>query len=94
MKFLLSILLVPLITGAYASNVLELNPSNFDTVVGQGVPGLVELCVPLSDLPLRAALDVTPASHPGGMSLLFCCIITLLVMLLTSGHCKVKSSCM
>jgi protein disulfide-isomerase A6 len=49
MKFSLSILLVPLIAGAYASNVLELNPSNFDSVIGQGKAGLVELCVPLPD---------------------------------------------
>lgn len=28
-----------------ASNVLELTPSNFDTIIGQGKPGLVELSV-------------------------------------------------
>ena len=31
--------------GAWASNVLELTPDNFDSVVGQGKPALVELCV-------------------------------------------------
>jgi hypothetical protein len=29
----------------YASNVVELTPANFDAVVGQGQPALVELCV-------------------------------------------------
>jgi protein disulfide-isomerase A6 len=28
-----------------ASNVIDLTPSNFDSVVGQGKPALVELCV-------------------------------------------------
>ena len=31
--------------GALASNVLELDPSNFDEVVGRGKPALVELYV-------------------------------------------------
>ena len=31
------------IGGAWASNVLELTPDNFDSVVGQGKPALVEL---------------------------------------------------
>lgn len=31
--------------GALASNVLELTPDNFDEVIGQGKPGLVELYV-------------------------------------------------
>ena len=30
-----------------ASNVLDLTPANFDSVVGQGKPALVELCVQL-----------------------------------------------
>ena len=34
-----------LIAGAAASNVLELNPDNWDETIGQGKPGLVELCV-------------------------------------------------
>ena len=29
--------------GALASNVIELDPDNFDTVVGKGKPALVEL---------------------------------------------------
>ena len=29
--------------GAWASNVLDLTPSNFDEIVGQGKPALVEL---------------------------------------------------
>lgn len=43
MKFSLSILSLSLLAGAYASNVLDLNPTNFDSVIGQGKPGLVEL---------------------------------------------------
>ena len=31
--------------GALASNVLELNPNNFDEIIGKGKPALVELCV-------------------------------------------------
>ena len=34
----------------FASNVIELTPANFDSVVGQGKPALVELCV---QLPLK-----------------------------------------
>jgi protein disulfide-isomerase A6 len=47
MKFLSSIFSLSLLAGALASNVLELDPGNFDSVVGQGKPGLVELCVSL-----------------------------------------------
>lgn len=45
MKFSLSILSLSLLAGAYASNVVDLLPSNFDSVIGQGKPALVELCV-------------------------------------------------
>ena len=31
--------------GALASNVLELNPDNFDEIIGKGKPALVELYV-------------------------------------------------
>lgn len=41
----LSLLSAFLISGAWASNVLELVPSNFDKEVGVGKPGLVELSV-------------------------------------------------
>lgn len=34
-----------LFSGAQASNVLELGPTNFDSVIGVGKPGLVELYV-------------------------------------------------
>ena len=44
MKFSLSIFSLSLLAGALASNVLDLDPSNFDSVIGQGKPGLVELC--------------------------------------------------
>jgi len=47
MKFSLSIFSLSLLAGALASNVLDLDPSNFDSVIGQGKPGLVELCVVL-----------------------------------------------
>lgn len=34
-----------LIGGASASNVIELTPENFDSVIGKGTPALVELYV-------------------------------------------------
>ncbi|KAI9439976.1 disulfide isomerase [Lactarius indigo] len=46
MKFSLSILSLSLLAGAYASNVLDLDPTNFDSVIGQGKPGLVEFFAP------------------------------------------------
>ncbi|KAF8896355.1 protein disulfide isomerase [Infundibulicybe gibba] len=38
--------LAALIAGASASNVIDLTPDNFDTVIGQGKPGLVEFFAP------------------------------------------------
>ncbi|KAI0058205.1 protein disulfide isomerase [Artomyces pyxidatus] len=46
MKFSLSLLSLGLLTGAFASNVLELDPDNFDGIVGKGKPGLVEFFAP------------------------------------------------
>jgi len=46
MKFLSSLFSLSLLAGALASNVLDLDPSNFDSVVGQGKPGLVEFFAP------------------------------------------------
>jgi hypothetical protein len=43
MKFSLSILSLSLLAGALASNVVDLDPSNFDSLIGQGKPALVEL---------------------------------------------------
>lgn len=43
MRFSLSLLFAGLLAGVSASNVLELVPDNFDSVVGKGKPGLVEL---------------------------------------------------
>lgn len=43
MRFSLSLLFAGLLAGVSASNVIELVPDNFDTVIGQGKPGLVEL---------------------------------------------------
>jgi len=43
MLFSFSFVLSALIAGASASNVLDLDPSNFDSVVGKGKPALVEL---------------------------------------------------
>jgi protein disulfide-isomerase A6 len=45
MKFL-SFFSLSLLSGALASNVLDLVPSNFDSVIGQGKPGLVEFFAP------------------------------------------------
>ena len=42
---LLSLFPLALATAAYASNVLDLIPDNFDDIIGKGKPGLVELCV-------------------------------------------------
>ena len=36
------------LAGALASNVVELTPDNFDSIVGQGKPALVELYVSFS----------------------------------------------
>ncbi|KAI0264425.1 thioredoxin-like protein [Gloeopeniophorella convolvens] len=46
MRFSLSIFSLTLLAGAYASNVLELDPDNFDSAIGQGKPGLVEFFAP------------------------------------------------
>ncbi|KAN0139038.1 thioredoxin protein disulfide isomerase [Lactarius tabidus] len=46
MKFSLSILSLSLLAGAYASNVVDLDPSNFDSFIGQGKPALVEFFAP------------------------------------------------
>jgi len=46
MKLLSSIFSLSLLAGAFASNVLDLDPSNFDSVIGQGKPGLVEFFAP------------------------------------------------
>jgi hypothetical protein len=43
MLFSFSVFVSALIAGASASNVLELTPDNFDSIVGQGKPALVEL---------------------------------------------------
>jgi len=57
MKFSLSILSLSLLAGALASNVLDLDPSNFDSVIGQGKPGLVELYA------THTHFDLTPCSY-------------------------------
>ncbi len=49
MKLSLSIFSLSLLAGTLASNVLDLDPSNFHTIIGQGKPGLVELCAALFD---------------------------------------------
>jgi len=46
MKFLSSLFSLSLLAGALASHVLDLDPTNFDTVIGQGKPGLVEFFAP------------------------------------------------
>lgn len=38
-----SLVLTLLITSVSASNVVELNPDNFDELIGKGKPALVEL---------------------------------------------------
>lgn len=43
MLFSLSFVVAALLTGASASNVVDLTPDNFDKVIGKGKPGLVEL---------------------------------------------------
>ncbi|KIJ62816.1 hypothetical protein HYDPIDRAFT_168807 [Hydnomerulius pinastri MD-312] len=46
MRFSFSLFLAGLLLGASASNVLDLEPGNFDSVIGQGKPGLVEFFAP------------------------------------------------
>lgn len=44
MKFTFSLFAVAAsLATALASNVVELNPDNFDSIIGQGKPALVEL---------------------------------------------------
>lgn len=44
MKYAISLFAaVVSLTGALASNVIDLTPENFDSVIGQGKPALVEL---------------------------------------------------
>lgn len=45
MKVSFSLFLAALVAGVSASNVIDLTPDNFDSVIGKGKPGLVELCV-------------------------------------------------
>lgn len=45
MRFSASLFAAAIIAVVGASNVLDLTPDNFDTVIGQGKPGLVELSV-------------------------------------------------
>jgi len=60
MKFSLSIFSLSLLAGALASNVLDLDPSNFDSVIGQGKPGLVELCADSFLAQHSVVVDVFP----------------------------------
>lgn len=50
----ISVFVSALLAGASASNVLDLVPDNFDSIVGQGTPALVELCVLSMRKPLVA----------------------------------------
>ena len=43
MRFSLSLLFTGFLAGVSASNVLDLGSDNFDSVIGKGKPGLVEL---------------------------------------------------
>jgi protein disulfide-isomerase A6 len=43
MKLSLSLIFAGLLAGVSASNVVELTPDNFDSEIGKGKPGLVEL---------------------------------------------------
>ena len=43
MRLFFSLLTAALVTAAHASNVIDLVPDNFDKIIGQGTPGLVEL---------------------------------------------------
>jgi hypothetical protein len=45
MRFSLFAFGAALFSTVLASNVLELNPDNFDEYIGKGKPALVELCV-------------------------------------------------
>ena len=43
MLFSYTLVFSAIIAAASASNVIDLNPANFDSIVGQGKPALVEL---------------------------------------------------
>src|SRR5579863_2888846 len=74
MKFSLSVLSLSLLAGALASNVLDLDPSNFDSVIGQGKPVLVELYAALSlHFNTVQLLMSRLVLRLGGMSLSVCC---------------------
>jgi protein disulfide-isomerase A6 len=45
MRFSLFAVAAAFVGGALASNVVDLDPQNFDTLIGKGAPALVELCV-------------------------------------------------
>jgi protein disulfide-isomerase A6 len=45
MRFSVLAVATALFGGVLASNVIDLDPSNFDSIIGQGKPALVELYV-------------------------------------------------
>ncbi|KAH0833320.1 thioredoxin-like protein [Lanmaoa asiatica] len=70
MRFSLSLFFAGLLASVSASNVLELGPGNFDSVIGKGKPGLVEfghckvcilyLVMPLSNDALSLSQNLAP----------------------------------
>lgn len=64
MRFALA--LAALFTAVSASNVIDLTPENFDSVVGQGKPGLVELCVVVASVEVQRTDWYTVALRLGG----------------------------
>lgn len=75
MRFSISLFVGALVATVAASNVADLTPDNFDKVVGQGVPALVELCV--LEFWLKCIVhsltlfDFLVALHPGGKLAVF-----------------------
>ena len=70
MLFSYTLVFSAVIAAASASNVLELNPSNFDSIIGKGKPALVELWAPLtlrgSNINLYYLYWNFIVLHPGG----------------------------
>jgi hypothetical protein len=65
MRFSLFAVASVLFGGVLASNVIDLDPDNFDTIIGKGKPALVELYVDIKRLLSVQLLTWNSALHRG-----------------------------